>query len=148
MVTSQPDVPPSQAQNLSHLHPNARQAAMQPVEQRLALIRANRWIGYPRAAEAVDRLEELLTWPARQRMPNVLLIGPTNNGKSMIIERFRREHPPESYPNRSRSPYCVCRCRPTRHRHGSGPRYWSRSAHRRGHAPALRQTIENRSPWS
>ena len=29
-------------------------------------------------------------------MPNLLLIGPTNNGKSMIIEKFRRTHPPES----------------------------------------------------
>ena len=30
--------------------------------------------------------------PKRQRMPNLLLIGPTNNGKSMIIEKFRRTH--------------------------------------------------------
>jgi hypothetical protein len=29
-------------------------------------------------------------------MPNLLLIGPTNNGKSMIIEKFRRGHPPSS----------------------------------------------------
>jgi hypothetical protein len=29
-------------------------------------------------------------------MPNLLLIGPTNNGKSMIIEKFRRTHPPSS----------------------------------------------------
>ncbi len=26
-------------------------------------------------------------------MPNLLLIGPTNNGKTMIIEKFRRAHP-------------------------------------------------------
>lgn len=70
MVTSQPDVLPSQAQDFSHLHPNVRQAAMLSNEQRLVLIRADRWIGYPRATEAVDRLEELLTWPARQRIGN------------------------------------------------------------------------------
>jgi hypothetical protein len=29
-------------------------------------------------------------------MPNLLLIGPTNNGKSMIIEKFRRQHPSSS----------------------------------------------------
>lgn len=29
-------------------------------------------------------------------MPNLQLIGPTNNGKSMIIERLRRQHPPNS----------------------------------------------------
>ncbi|EAW2451605.1 transposase [Salmonella enterica subsp. diarizonae] len=31
-----------------------------------------------------------------QRMPNLLLVGPTNNGKSMIIEKFRRTHPASS----------------------------------------------------
>jgi predicted ATPase with chaperone activity len=29
-------------------------------------------------------------------MPNLLLVGPTNNGKSMIIEKFRRTHPTTS----------------------------------------------------
>ena len=28
----------------------------------------------------------------KQRMPNLLIIGPTNNGKSMIVEKFRRDH--------------------------------------------------------
>lgn len=32
----------------------------------------------------------------KQRMPNLLLVGPTNNGKSMIIEKFHRAHPPSS----------------------------------------------------
>ena len=26
-------------------------------------------------------------------MPNLLLVGPTNNGKTMIVEKFRRAHP-------------------------------------------------------
>lgn len=38
-------------------------------------------------------MEVLYTFPVRQRMPNLLLVGPTNNGKSMIIEKFRRTHP-------------------------------------------------------
>jgi hypothetical protein len=29
-------------------------------------------------------------------MPNLLLVGPTNNGKTMIVEKFRRAHPPIS----------------------------------------------------
>ena len=52
---------------------------------------ADRWIGYPRAVEARPRLEALHGWPTKQRMPNLLLVGPTNNGKSMIIEKFRRQ---------------------------------------------------------
>lgn len=58
------------------------------------MIRADRWIGYPRAVKTVARLEALLGWPDKQRMPNLLLVGPTNNGKSMIVEKFRRGHLP------------------------------------------------------
>lgn len=38
------------------------------------------------------------------RMPNLLLIGPTNNGKSMIVEKFRRMHPPVSHPDHEHIP--------------------------------------------
>ena len=41
------------------------------------------------------------------RRPNLLLIGPTNNGKSMIIERFRRQHLPRTGPDREHIPV-VC----------------------------------------
>jgi predicted ATPase with chaperone activity len=37
-------------------------------------------------------------------MPNLLLIGPTNNGKSMIVEKFRRMHPPVSHPDHEHIP--------------------------------------------
>ncbi|WP_444979573.1 TniB family NTP-binding protein [Cryobacterium levicorallinum] len=70
----------------------------------MELIRADRWIGYPRAVETVARLEALLGWPDKQRMPNLLLIGPTNNGKSMIVEKFRRGHLPETEPDREHIP--------------------------------------------
>ncbi|MCC3769545.1 TniB family NTP-binding protein [Streptomyces sp. UNOC14_S4] len=90
--------------DLSHLHPAARQIARLPDTERLRYVRADRWIGYPRATEALERLETLLEWPSKQRMPNLLLIGPTNNGKSMIVEKFRRTHPPISHPDREEIP--------------------------------------------
>jgi len=41
-------------------------------------------------------------------MPNLLLIGPTNNDKSMLIERFRRAHLPRVHPDREDIPVlCV-----------------------------------------
>lgn len=40
-------------------------------------------------------------------MPNLLLVGPTNNGKSMIIEKFRRLHPPTSHADREEIPVLV-----------------------------------------
>ncbi len=90
--------------DLSHLHDAAQQVARLPAAERLRHVRADRWIGYTRATEALSRLETLFGWPARQRMPNLLLIGPTNNGKSMIIEKFRRTHPPQSCPDREHIP--------------------------------------------
>jgi hypothetical protein len=90
--------------DLSHLHPAAQRIALLPDEERLRYIRADRWIGYPRATAALERLETLLAWPAKQRMPNLLLIGPTNNGKSMIIEKFRRAHPQVSHEDREEIP--------------------------------------------
>ena len=80
--------------DLSHLIPSAHKIAMLPSAERIQRIRADRWIGYPKAIAAIDKLESLLNWPSKQRMPNLLIVGPTNNGKSMIIEKFRRTHPP------------------------------------------------------
>jgi hypothetical protein len=87
------------APDLSHLTTTAQAAAVLPDAERIARIRAERWIGYSRAREALAKLEELLTHPVRQRMPNLLLIGPTNNGKSMLIEKFRRTHIVEPAPH-------------------------------------------------
>lgn len=94
--------------DLSHLHPHIWESALLPANERVELIRADRWIGYPRAVETVSRLEELLCWPGKQRMPNLLLVGPTNNGKSMIVEKFRRQHLPVTEADRQCIPVlCV-----------------------------------------
>ena len=99
------DYPPP---DLSHLQPWAQAMARLPAEERIRHIRADRWIGYPRAVRTLTRLEALYDWPGKQRMPNLLLIGPTNNGKSMIIERFRPQHPPHSAADQEHIPVlCV-----------------------------------------
>jgi hypothetical protein len=79
---------------LSHLLPATQSQAFESDADRIDHIRTDRWIGYTRAREALAKLDELLTHPKRQRMPNLLIVGPTNNGKSMIVEKFRRAHPP------------------------------------------------------
>ncbi|SPW71357.1 transposition protein [Escherichia coli] len=40
-----------------------------PADERIQRLRADRWIGYPRAVEALNRLEALYAWPNKQRMP-------------------------------------------------------------------------------
>ena len=83
------------ASDLSHLKAPAQSGSQLSDPERIERIRRDRWIGYPRANDAVRRLDALLKWPKKQRMPNLLIVGPTNNGKSMIIERFRRANTPK-----------------------------------------------------
>jgi hypothetical protein len=82
------------AMDLAHLRPEIRELARLPVPERLARVPANRWIGYSRASQAVALLEHLLAHePGRVRPRNLLVIGPTNNGKTVIAEHFLRMHP-------------------------------------------------------
>lgn len=54
----------------------------------------DRWIDYSRASEATQRLERLILTPQRERMPCLLLHGPSNIGKTLIVTKFQRAHPP------------------------------------------------------
>jgi hypothetical protein len=69
-------------------------------EERLRIIYSDQWIGYGVANRTLATLESMIEHPRRVRMPNFLIIGPTNNGKTMIIEKFRRMHPPSISPGR------------------------------------------------
>ena len=77
-----------------HLHPSARAWADEDAASRIRRVRTDRWIGYARAEAALAALDDVLSFPKRTRMPNLLLVGQTNNGKTMIVEKFRRSHPP------------------------------------------------------
>lgn len=61
-------------------------------DDRIDKIRVGKFIDYTRAREIVDALEDLLATPKVHRMPNLLLVGETNNGKTMIINRFVSRH--------------------------------------------------------
>ena len=80
--------------DLAHLVPEARALALLPDTARLALLRTERWwVAHDPAQAALARLDGLLRdGPGQIRPPNLLLAGPTNNGKSWIVERFRRAH--------------------------------------------------------
>jgi hypothetical protein len=41
------------------------------------------------------KLEEFLLLPKTHRMPNLLIVGETNNGKTAMLSRFVRQHPPQ-----------------------------------------------------
>ncbi len=83
-----------------HLDPSVQAYADLPQRERIEHIRGDRWIDYPRARHALDKLEELLLFPKRARMPNLLIFGASGMGKTMIIEKFVRANPP-SFDERS-----------------------------------------------
>lgn len=85
--------------NLSHLIKNAAQATTLSPDERIAYIRSPRWIGYGRAKVLLDCLEDLMIYPKKHRMPNMLIVGDTNNGKSMIVNRFASKHPAYDCPD-------------------------------------------------
>jgi hypothetical protein len=75
--------------DLTHLIADVRLVAMLDVEQRLQELDKPRWIGYPKAKELLTEMQGLLTKHERPRMPNLLIVGDSNNGKTTLIERFR-----------------------------------------------------------
>lgn len=79
--------------DLSHLTKACKEHATLPAQDRIDRIKKDKWIGYSRAKEALLELDDTLSCPKKQRMPNLLIIGPTNNGKSMLVEKFRRRYP-------------------------------------------------------
>jgi type II secretory pathway predicted ATPase ExeA len=79
--------------DFEHLVPECREEATLPAPERIRRIQTERWISYPRAEVVLDRLEELLHYPQRDRMPCVLLYAATGMGKTKILRKFRRDHP-------------------------------------------------------
>jgi len=77
-----------------HLSSESREEAHLPSEERIRRIQAERWIGYERAETILGRLDELLQYPQRDRMPCLLLHADTGMGKTKLLRKFRRTHPP------------------------------------------------------
>lgn len=78
---------------LSRLSHETRTQAQLDDKARIELIKRDRWIDYPRATDAMNRLERLLATPKRERMPCMVLHGQSNIGKTLVIRKFQREHP-------------------------------------------------------
>jgi len=80
--------------DLTHLPTAIREHAFDGNTDRIRQVRAANWVGYARATRALDRLEELIEHPPCARMPCLLIYGESGMGKTMIVEKFLRLHPP------------------------------------------------------
>lgn len=59
---------------------------------RIRAIHEERWVTYPRAKGVLEKLERLFEYPRRSRMPCLLIVGRSGMGKTMLLERFCRQH--------------------------------------------------------
>lgn len=76
----------------AHLLPAYQSQAALGDDERVAWIRSDRWLETAQARSALMRLEDLLSYPPRDRMPCLLLYGDTGMGKTKIIRKFLRDH--------------------------------------------------------
>jgi hypothetical protein len=79
--------------DLEHLLPVTRSWLTLGDEERIYQMNRDLWIGYPQAKIVLSKMEELFAHPRISRMPNMLLVGRTNNGKTQILRRFQELHP-------------------------------------------------------
>jgi Cdc6-like AAA superfamily ATPase len=77
---------------LTHLQPPCRDAALLNNDERIHWLRQERWIQYPRAERILERLLDLVDYPPRDRMPCLVIYGATGMGKTRIIQKFLREN--------------------------------------------------------
>lgn len=75
--------------NYDHIFPEFRHIMGLSESERIAFMDQPRWVGYKTAQSILDTLQGLMHKPQRPRMPNLLIVGEPNNGKTTIILRFR-----------------------------------------------------------
>lgn len=75
----------------THIHEKFRHIAHLPDDKRLEFIDSPRWIGYTTANKAIDTMQGLMNKVRQHRMPNLLIIGESNNGKTTILKQFHRK---------------------------------------------------------
>lgn len=84
------------------LYPHLSKAAIDlidlPDDQRTLVIKEGTWIPYTRAKQILAQMEELFNHPRIVRMPNMLIVGASNNGKTQILRYFEKKHKPDPNP--------------------------------------------------
>ncbi|MDG1430379.1 MAG: TniB family NTP-binding protein [Paracoccaceae bacterium] len=79
---------------IPHLTSTAAALLTESDAARIRAIRSRRWVLYPRAKQALDRLGVLLDHPRGTRMPSISIYGDSGMGKTMIMKQFRDKNPP------------------------------------------------------
>jgi hypothetical protein len=81
-----------------HLNPATRTVMARSEADRIAWTQLPRLVSYSRYTDVMQVLEDLLTHPRVSRMPHLLLVADSNNGKTSICEKFVEQHPARDNP--------------------------------------------------
>jgi hypothetical protein len=73
----------------AHISPQFRDLMVKSDLERIEFLDAPRWIDYQAAKSLMEILDGLLRKPERPRMPNLMLVGDSNSGKTTVVTRFR-----------------------------------------------------------
>ncbi len=76
------------------LSPEAEELLWSPDRERIRYIKADKFIMYPKAEVILLKMEDLLNEPKKSRMPCLLIIGDSHNGKTSLVKKFERLHLP------------------------------------------------------
>jgi hypothetical protein len=63
-------------------------------EERIEAIKRFKWVGYTQSVDIFKKLDDLKNYPKVYRMPNLLLIGESNNGKTAILRKYNERNLP------------------------------------------------------
>jgi Bacterial TniB protein len=80
--------------DLSHLNPAAAELLQESNDRRIRAILGERWVQYTRAGHMLRILNLLLEHLRTTRMPSIAVYRDSGMGKTMIMQRFRDQHPP------------------------------------------------------
>jgi hypothetical protein len=69
-----------------------KEKTFQPPSSQWISLARDRWVRYPVGDAGLRRLQELIATPARVRMPCMLIYGVSGAGKTMLLEKFQRDH--------------------------------------------------------
>ena len=83
----------STTESVSHLTRGAREQLTLSDGDRIKAIYGARFVPHPNAKRVLDRLNFLVGYPKCARMQCLLLYGDSGMGKTMVVEKFLREHP-------------------------------------------------------
>lgn len=84
----------SKQTHFDNLLPETRRMLDKSDEERITYLEGEKWIPYPLAEKILGKMSALMKAPQKARMPNLLIIGDSNNGKTSVVRKFFRDHPP------------------------------------------------------